>query len=136
MCPSVKWAGVLLAFARSILGTEVCGVLGTGFKKQAAVTILLLLLLENKRDSSREGQACLPREAPGRVWPAGLDGGITGTEQKAFSGEKRLLQSGNGQLERSAVARTRAGVVLGRLPGPVGSQAAGRWSPSGAQPSW
>lgn len=34
----------------------------------------------------------------GRVWPGGQGGGIMGTEQKAFSGERRLLRAGNGQL--------------------------------------
>lgn len=48
------------------------------------------------------------------------------------SGKRRLLQSGNGQLEHSAVAQTREGAVLGRFPGPVGSQATGRWSPAWA----
>lgn len=127
MSPSVKWAGVLLAFARSIRGTEVCGVLGTGLKKQVAVTILLLLFLENKGGSSREGQAACEK-------PQGESGGWAG-QGASRERNKRPSQGRSGCSSQEMASWStqlwpepgRGGA--GEVPGPVGSQATGRWSP-------
>lgn len=130
--PSVKWADMLLAFARSSLGTDVCGVLGIGNKW--LMPSYYYYCQERgvpAPEKVRPGCHEKPQGESGLVGWAG-QGASREPEQKAFSGERRQLRAGNGQLEPSAVGRTTEGAVLGRFPGPVGSQATGRWSPSWA----
>lgn len=82
--------------------------LGTGLKKQVAVAILLLLLLEERSTCYRECQTCLLQEATGRAWLHGLGqaGRVTGARtQGLLRGEALLRQLRAGAPGRKSPAR-------------------------------